>query len=316
MKFVYTSDMHARGKNSANRIGDYYSDWLLKFNETVKLAKEKADGNLIIGGDLYDSSVVSNTIVDDITDIIEKNNLKVKIVPGNHDMLCGKWENSKASSLAHMVRRSKHIEILEEYKEDDFVIVGMKYFFGIEEEIKENGLIMEDTDRLKIIIPHAFITIKSFHPAVTHVMAKDIETNADMVLCSHFHEDWGVESIANKNCINTGVTKFINVGAFGRLSITEHKHMPKVVLVDTDAQSAEIIPVITAKPGEEVFNLENVSTKKEFKNTIDAFIKSLESTDFQGMSISGMVNNIAKESNTEKEVVDLIQNKIQEMKDG
>jgi len=305
MNFIYASDLHCRGKNSANRIGDYYSDWLLKFNETVKLAVEKADSNLIIGGDLYDSSVVSNTIVDDLTDIIEQNNVHVWIVPGNHDMLCGKWENSKASSLAHMVRRSKNIKILEEIKEDNFVIVGVKYFFGIEEEIKENGLIMEDTDRYKIIIPHAFITIKPFHPAVTHIMAKDIETNADLVLCSHFHHNWGSEYVNE--------TEFINVGAFGRLSITEHKHMPEVVFVNTEEGTHEIMPLKSAKPGEEVFNLEKVELKKEFKNNIDVFIKSLESTNFQGMSISGMVNDIAKKEKVDKEIVDLIQNKIGEL---
>lgn len=307
MKFIYTSDLHCRGKNSANRIGDYYSDWLLKFNELVKLTKDKADGNLIIGGDLYDSSVVSNTIVDDITDIIEKNKLKVKIVPGNHDMLCGKWENSKASSLAHMIRRSKNIEILEQYKDDNCVIIGMKYFFGIEENIKEYGLIMEDSDKYKIIIPHAFITIKPFHPAVTHIMAKDIQCRADLVLCSHFHHDWGSEIVNN--------TEYINIGAFGRLSITEHKHMPKVVLVDTEKRTHEIIELKSAKPGEEVFNLEKVDLKKEFNSNIDVFIQSLESTNFQALSISGMVNNIAKEEKVEKEVVELIQTKIGELQD-
>ena len=307
MNFIYTSDLHGRGKNSANRIGDYYSDWLLKFNELVKLTVEKADGNLIIGGDLFDSAVVSNTIVDDICDIIEENNLKVKIVPGNHDMLMGKWENSKASSLAHMVNRSKNVEILELYEDDDCVIHGIKYFFGIEDDIKENGLLMEMSDKYNIIIPHAFITIKSFHPAVTHVMAKDLNCEADLVLCSHFHMDWGCETINE--------TKFINVGAFGRLSITEHKHIPKVIFVNTKERTHEIIELKSAKPGEEVFNLEKVELKKEFNKNIDVFIKSLESTNFQGLSISGMVNDIAKKNNTDKEIIDLIQDKIGELQD-
>ena len=305
MNFIYASDLHGRGKNSANRIGDYYSDWMLKFKEMVQLAVDKAGGNLIIGGDLFDSHTVSNTIVDDVMDIIEENNIKLKIVPGNHDMLCGKWENSKASSLAHMVRRSDNIEILEEYEKDDIVIVGMKYFFGIEEDIKENGLIMEDTDRYKIIIPHAFITIKPFHPAVTHVMAKNIDTNVDLVLCSHFHCDWGSQIVND--------TEYINVGAFGRLSITEHKHMPKVIFVNTKERTHEIIKLKSAKPGAEVFNLEKVELKKEFDKNIDVFIKSLESTNFQGMSISGMINDIAKKEKVEKEVVDIIQNKIGEL---
>ena len=307
MNFIYANDLHGRGKNSANRIGDYYSDWLLKFNELVKLAKQKADGNLILGGDLVDSAVVSNTIVDDIIDIIEQNNVHVWIVPGNHDMTCGKWENSKASSLAHMVRRSKNIEILEEYEDDDCVIHGIKYFFGIEEDIKDNGLLMDMSDKYNIIIPHAFITIKPFHPAVTHVMAKDLNCEADLVLCSHFHHDWGSETVNG--------TEFINVGTFGRLSITEHKHMPKVVFVNTKERTHEIIPLKSAKPGAEVFNLEKVELKKEFKNNIDVFIKSLESTNFQGMSISGMINDIAKKDNADKEVVDLIQNKIGELQD-
>jgi exonuclease SbcD len=305
MNFIYTSDLHARGKNSAHRIGDYYADWLLKFNEVVKLAKQKACGNLVIGGDLFDSAVVSNTLVDDITDIIEKNKIHVWVVPGNHDMVCSKWENSKASSLAHMINRSKNIHLLDVYEDEECIIIGIPYCFGIEENIKENGIIMAEDDRFKIAIPHAFITIKPFHPAVSHILAKDIETNADLVLCSHFHCDWGKALVNN--------TEFINVGVFGRLSITEHTHMPKVVLVNSSERTCEIIQLESAKPGEEVFNLDAVSNKKEFNQTIDNFIQSLESTNFQAMSIIGMIENIAKENNVNREIVELINDKIEEL---
>lgn len=309
MNFIYISDAHCRGKNSANRIGDYYSDWLAKFTETVKIAKERADGNLIVGGDLVDASVVSNTIVDDIVDLIEKNKIHMWVVPGNHDCIMGKWENSKASSLAHMFRRSKNIELLDYYEDDECIIKGEKYFFGIEEDIKEHGLMVDDNpEKFKIIIPHAFITIKPFHPAVTHIMAKDIATNADLVLCSHFHKDWGKETIKE--------TTFINVGVFGRLSITEHNHTPKIVSVKPSQSFTEVIELKSAKKGSEVFNMEKIELKKAFNNNIDNFIQSLESINFQGMSISGMIQDIANKTNVDKKVVELIQTKIEEVKNG
>jgi DNA repair exonuclease SbcCD nuclease subunit len=306
MKFIYTSDLHGRGKNSAKRIGDYYSDWIAKFTEIVSLAKEKGDENLIVGGDFWDRSVVSNSMVDDVVDIIETSNVKVYVTFGNHDLTMCNMEASKSSSLAHMIRRSENISFLDELEGDDFYIKGISYYYGIEEKIKEEGLICKETDKFTIAVPHAFITIKGFHPQVSHVIAKDINTNFDLILCSHFHFDWNVKKVKN--------TSFVNVGAVGRLSVTEINHEPKVVLVDTTTREVEIIKLQSAKPGKQVFLQEN---DEVVEANLDNFIQCLESSDFQGMSIAGMVEEIAKKQGlevVEKEVVDLILNTIGELK--
>jgi len=303
MEYIYCSDVHMRGKNSVYRIGDYYHDCLGKFAETVNLASQTENKILIVGGDLFDSFLVSNSIIDDVLDIIEDAKIKVFIVYGNHDLRTCNVD--RASSINHMVRRSNNVSILEELEGDDFIIKSMHYQFGIEEYISREGLKFEETSKLKIAIPHAFITIKPFLPMVAHIQAKEIETNADIVLCSHFHSDWGIKEVNG--------TRYVNVGCFGRLTINEVKHMPKVVKVNTKDNTIEIIPLQLAKKGENVFDLTLVEQQKEFKNNIDNFIQGLESTKQQGLSIAGMINATAKENDIDQDVVDLIYEKIGEV---
>ena len=276
MEFIYCSDIHMRGKNSVFRTGNYYQDCLIKFAETVNITTETESKTLIIGGDLFDSYLVSNTIVDDVLDIIEDAKIKVLIVYGNHDLRTCNVDG--ASSVNHMIRRSRNVSILDTYEDDTCVIKSMHYQFGIEDHIKREGMKFDETSKLKIAIPHALITIKPFLPMVLHVQAKEIDTNADIVLCSHFHSDWGIEEV-NK-------TKYVNVGAFGRLTINEVKHMPKVVKVDTEKNCVNIVTLQCAKKGEDVFDLTLVEQQKAFKNNIDDFIGGLQSTKQQGLSIA------------------------------
>ena len=65
MKILNLRDSHFRGKNSIHRIGDMYSDMLLKLDEIIELSKKC---NIVIhDGDVWDSPHVSNLIIDDFT---------------------------------------------------------------------------------------------------------------------------------------------------------------------------------------------------------------------------------------------------------
>ncbi|KKK86529.1 hypothetical protein LCGC14_2762370 [marine sediment metagenome] len=51
----------------------------------------------------------------------------------------------------------------------------------------------------------------------------------------------------------------------------------------------------------------------KFNADIEKFIKSIESAQFQETSIKGMINQIGKEKEVEKKVIDLIIDKIGEL---
>jgi DNA repair protein SbcD/Mre11 len=306
MKFLYCSDIHLRGKNSVNRLGNYFEDCLVKIDETINLYKKHKCEFLIIGGDLFDSAVVSNSVVDEFVDRIEKNNIQVYAIYGNHDLINCNLQASKGSSLSHIIRRSKNFNLLDLYETEDVAIQGINYEFNIEEKIKKDGLVVDSQAPFKIIIPHAFITIKPFHPDVLHILAQDINTNANLVLCSHLHSGWGIKEVNS--------TIFVNLGGFGRLSISEAYNIPKVALVDTLTRKTTLFELSSAKKGHDVFDLTKYEELKGQERNIRDFLDSLKDVNFQTMDLGQQVVKIGQDHQIEQNVIDYLLEKIGEVK--
>jgi len=285
MKFLYCQDTHIKGVNPANRSGNYYAEVMLKMREVIDLSKKLKVDKVYHGGDLFGSAKVSDNMVDDLLDMIEDAKIPWQIVWGNHDEIGHNPELSKSTSLAHIFRRSKMVTHLDniEGKDDSYNIRGFDYYHNIEADLKEIGIDAINPDaKFKVAILHAFVTLKPFLPHVMHVMAKDINTNFDVVLVAHYHKQWGIKEING--------TKFVNIGCIGR----------------ADTKELKIIDLKSAKPGEDVFDLEKVKIAKEFDKDIENFIKSLSNVKFEGLDLRGLVEHIAKTTKVDKEVVEEI----------
>ncbi|KKL89048.1 hypothetical protein LCGC14_1918660, partial [marine sediment metagenome] len=81
-KFIYLQDTHIKGKNPENRIGSYYQDVMNKIKEVISIAKKLKVDAVLHGGDLYDSELVSNVMVDEFIDLVEKSKIEWLILPG------------------------------------------------------------------------------------------------------------------------------------------------------------------------------------------------------------------------------------------
>lgn len=315
MKFLYCQDTHIKGVNPANRSGNYYAEVMLKMKEIIDLSKKLKVDKVYHGGDLFDSAKVSDNMVDDLLDMIEEAGIPWEIVWGNHDEIGHNLELSKSTSLAHIMRRSKLVKhIIPEtksiYEMGDkeplrilSSIEGFDYYHNIEADLKETGLNSTCPEAgFKVAILHAFVTLKPFLPKVMHVMAKDINTNFDVVLVAHYHKQWGMKEING--------TKFVNIGCIGRTDIDEINEVPQVLLVDTNTRELKIIDLKSAKPGEEIFDLEKVKLSKEFDEDIDNFIKSLNNVEFKGLNLRGLCEHVFNLNNVDKEVIGEILNRI------
>ncbi len=312
-KFLYMQDFHISGKNSVHYISNYFEDCLLMLDEILKIAKENRVEAVLDGGDLLHSSEPSYRILDEIADRVEKNKIPLYCLFGNHTERYHSIEHSRYTGLAHLMKRSEYFKYFENRKEifgsiadkkTGYEIKVIEYSHEIEDDLKNNGIIFEDSERWKIAIVHAFLTPKPFLPQVMHVCVDDIKSNADLVLVAHYHNQW--EKMV-------GDTKYLDIGCVGRRSITEKNIEPSVLLIDTEKRSTEIIKLKSAKPAEIIFDLSKVDEKKEFDAGIDEFVKSIESVDFQSSKIEDNVSFIAKEKNVRKKVVDLIFKKIKEL---
>ena len=153
---------------------------------------------------------------------------------------------------------------------------------------------------------HAFVTPTPFLPQVCHVVFKDIPTNADIVLVAHYHKNWEKQ---NNNTI------FKDIGCLGRNSITEADIKPSYLVIDSEKRSIDQRYITGLKPKEEIFDLDKIQELKEFDSSINKFIQSLESVNFQAMSIEGTIEHIAKENEVDRDIVDILINSIKDLKD-
>lgn len=308
-KFLYIQDFHLKGKNSINRTGDYFSDCMIKFDEIISIAKKLKVDAIIDGGDLFDSPIVSYSVCDAVIDRIEKSGLTYHCLFGNHAERYHSKEHSFDTTLAHILRRSKNFRYLDFLLDVDnnVFIKGFEYNHNIEEEIKKQGLILDEHPNgktWKIAIVHAFICPEPF-PYASHVVCDDIKTNADLVLVAHYHKSWS-KKVRN--------TQYLDIGCLGRNSITEANIEPSCVILDTEKRTYNVIKLNSAKRAEECFNLEKLKEIKQNDASLTKFIQSLESTNFQANNLDNIIDILGKENNFDNKVLKDIKNRICNLK--
>jgi len=304
-KFLYLQDFHIKGKNPENRKDNYYQSMLNKLDEIIKLSKKYKVDYVIDGGDFFDSALITNTIIDDILDRIEKANIPWYMLYGNHCLIGHNIENSKSSSLAHMIRRSKLVNHLKTIEDKNTYIEGYEYYHNIEQDIKERGLYAVTDKDKKIAIIHALLTEISLPQQAQHVKIDNIKTDYSLILVAHNHNGEGI--------IEKNGTKFINLGCIGRTGIDEIDVVPSVLYIDTNKDKIEIIKLKNVKSKEETFDLSKVEEKKKFIGEIDNFIRSLENVKIRGMNLKDTIVYIAKEKEIDKEIVDTVIERIGQM---
>lgn len=307
MKYLYFQDGHVKGINPSSRIDNYYESWIMKFKEILFLAKEHKVEAIIDGGDLLDTPMVSNSIIDEILDLVEANGIPIYVMWGNHTLIGHHKETSNGTSLAHMFRRCKLFKDCSGGCEvgSDFHIDFIDYDHNIEEKLKTNGIQMDTKESYwKIAIVHAFITPKPFLPTVLHVVADDIKTNADLVLVAHYHAVWKKQ---------VGKTTFLDIGCIGRCKISEADINPTVLLLDCKKRNYEFIALQSAKKGAEIFDLNKKEEQENNEKEMENFINSLKDFKNQELDLRGIIEYIGKEQNIERPVIDRILTKLNEV---
>lgn len=307
MKIGIITDIHFRGNNPSNRIDDYPKVLITKFIEALSIFKKEGCDLIIDAGDMLHSPIVSLTLCDEIIDIVNQQKINIYSLYGNHCLLNGHIENSKATTLSHMFKRCEYIKQLINIIDNNILINGYDYYYGIEEDIKRDGLFVHEfKNYIKIAVVHAMITPNKMMEKVSHIPYKELNTDYDVVILGHYHQPIGIQKI------NNGKTTIIAPGALGRLSIIDD-YQPQVAIYDTENNEAKLIPIKAAKPYKDVFDLEAVEDKKDTELMISTFISELENMKANSdCSIEAIVQEIWTEKKFEQPVLKLILDKIGE----
>jgi len=295
-KFLYLQDFHISGKNPCNRNDNYYESMLLKLDEVLEIAKINKVDFVIDGGDFFESPIVTNTIVDDVLDRIESKKIKWFMLYGNHCEIGKNINVSGATSISHMIRRSKFVEHLETIETEDLFIQGFDYYHSIESDLKEKGLmsINKRENKIKIAVIHALITLKSLPDKVMHLPIKALKTDFDYVFVAHNHKGWSEFQ-------QKGV-KIANISCLGRSAVDEADIKPTVAIYDSKTDNLSLIPLKCAKLGKDVFELDKIEQLKNFEGEINKFIASLDTEKIKQLDLMGIIEYLAKEQNLEETV--------------
>ena len=311
MIFAFITDSQIRGVTPINRKGDYLGDLVIKFQEFIDVGLKMNADAFVHGGDFFDSPLVSLSIADTFIDMMEKTGKDWYIVRGNHDEIGHNPNLSGESMLDHIFRRSKCIREMgaRALRDETAFVQGFDYYHGIENDIREKGLMccMPHLNCPKIAVVHGMITPFSLHPKIMQVKTSEIKTDFNLVLCGHFHQEFGFHK--------EGKVTYVGIGAFARMSIAEWdvKRVPNMLIVNTHLPMMKVVPLKTAKPWESLFDLAAIQEQDKFENRIDDFIHSLESTKVQGLSLRGVIEDIAKRDGVDRKVIDEVVRRISEL---
>lgn len=296
MKFIYITDVHLKGKNPSSRIDVYIDSAFNKLTEVYTVAKDSQLDFVLIGGDLFDTSQVALSVIDRLCDLIEHFNIKTYVLWGNHDENnC----NKGGTALEHCFNRCKLMHPLTLIEDDKFILQGIEYTISIDQDLKNNGYTF-NSDKFKILAPHANITPSKCVDGFSHVVAKELKTDADLVLVSHYHAHHGIKKINN--------TEFAWVGALtrGTIGVGDINRIPSYLIFDNG--KSEIIELKCALPASEVFDLDKVDAIKATKNDLNGFIASLKESRVNSFKFIDRLNYYCDENKVDKLIKDVIIN--------
>jgi DNA repair exonuclease SbcCD nuclease subunit len=308
---LIVGDIHIRGDNPRNRIGNYFEDCKQKLNEVFEIA-EKENATIIQVGDFFNSPSTSISVVSEIVTLLRDNKAyPIYTVAGNHDIFAHNLSTLNRTPLGFMLEQSflYHVDDLENM-DTGIDFIGRDFDFMTDSDYSEY-VTPEHPGKLQILVVHGMLMEKSapFKHSLMEEVAKI--TAADVIISGHYHLPF--------KRIYRGKL-FINPGALMRMSATEEEmsRVPQVVLIDTDNwENCKEIPLKCAKSGIEVLDRTAIEINEEREENMALFISSIENTGEQKfMNLQEMMEQIASQDNLDTLIIKEALERLSKVREG
>lgn len=302
MKILHITDSHGTVKSPASRLDAYYISFLEKFYELGYIIRQQGIDMIIHTGDLFHTSRVSDKFTGQLAEIIKSYNIPMYVVPGNHDIDGYNLDTIDQTKLGLLYKtgvvkeldRDNPIEIT--FNGAKISIAGQEYYANIDEGNKEDFEMQTSLGDLNILCIHGYVVTEQQPAEVKCTYAKDILTDADIILSGHFHRSVVYE------CDDFAI---YNPGSMMRVEQTEYNktHIPQygILEIDGDAQSGleyeyTFHKFRVAKPVSAVFDYNakyiskaNSITLEGFKNSIANTMTSVHQNSFSVQNIIAQI---------------------------
>lgn len=299
-KFIVTGDLHFRSENPRSRKDIYQEALLTKLYEVVQIALDHKTHKIIIPGDVFDSSNVSLPTIGKLANFFkycwEEHKIAFYAISGNHDLPAGNKSALPRAPFGLLTKLQFILDIENELIDLDWPIELTGYGFDYRTDTPEgcnqflSGIY---SDQPIIHVVHSMLLASAPTFPMRHTLIDDVQTDADIIISGHYHDGFGV--IRRKDG-----KLFINPGSLCRLSASE-REMKRTIQVavltvrsKTDFE-AELIPLQSVRPAEEVLDREAIIEKKEHENWLENFFETLqEDGEAKFLEVREIVDSMAK----------------------
>ena len=289
MKILHITDSHGTVKSPESRTDLFYLTFLRKLAEITYIIKLHKIDMVLHTGDLFHSSRVSNKFMGQVAEIIKSWGVPLYVVPGNHDIDGYTIDTIDQTSLGLLAKTDVltlltrdnpiRINVPQQNKSDITVAIsGQEYYANIDTGDMSDFEMRQDEADINILAIHGYIADTPQHPNIRCTYPKDIITDADIILCGHYHRSFAMD---------VGDVAYYNPGSMMRVEMTEYNktHMPQygILEIESDKQGYVVYDYKfhqfrIAKPGSAVFDFNSTGVIKKHGITLENFKTSIVNT--------------------------------------
>ena len=263
MLILIVGDTHFTGKNPIARLDDIVEIQFNKLEEIVMLSN-KYDAPIIHTGDIFNVSIIANSILTKIGSILEKLKHPLYFVWGNHDLMYHSLDLWDRTSLGVLWKNSNKVKHISEFYTDykiEFDYIDWEGTLGF-------------TGANEILLTHkAVVSERKMGKGSWILEDEDFCMNIDnnlhlrgykLIICGHWHKPY---------IFKHKETLVINPGPMIRHTIDEWLK-PSIVLINTNTLIHKRIYLNTPDP-EKVLSRTHI--EQNFESVTDNVLKFIDS---------------------------------------
>jgi len=282
-----------------------------KLSEVCCLAKRHNVTAVVHGGDIFHSHTQSVGVMRLFLQFLQQLPCPFYTIIGNHDCV-GRNQKSLDNTLlgliASVYSKDKFRLLTSEDCEVNFGPFKL-YGLSIEADLdRRHKVILKDVSKPSILVIHNMLVPQSFPSE--HVPIRQFQTNAQMVLCAHYHPGFPITTIKD--------TTFVAPGALCRLEASTYnlQRIPQVALITYDhGFQAEYIPLSSAKEGKEIFDVRTNQSLIQIQESMKSYVSSIEDMDaMKLLELDQLPQLIGNKAGFGKEIIQQLEKLLKEVK--
>ncbi len=275
------------------RTDDFLDAQFRKLDKIRELSDIHQVEVVILLGDVFDKARPAMWLVNKVINYLNKFNVPVYSVVGNHDIQ-GSRDGVSATALGTLFEAGVIKELSGDMNIGNIPVRGIPH-------TREHTVDLYKSNEPRLMFTHNMITPQ--RAPFTHLYVGDVVdgVKGNFIFAGDFHPPFERYNATNK-------TRVVNPGVMVRTDIAEKVITPSVILFEASTQPNYIkvdfkkIP-LGAAAGDTVFDVERHEKEKEKELNLKQFIESIKSTQFQSQDIEKLVQEVGKESKVSTDVI-------------